>query len=198
MKYRIITAKALTRKMKTRIFLRWFFYALVLLFFYSLMCCGAFKTWQPYLIIPLAAAVSMYEQEFSSSVFGIFCGLLLDMATGSLFGYHALVMMPLCLLTALLSRNLIKVNFINHLIVSVLTCGLLLMFTYIFQYVIWSRPNSEIVLLRVMLPSLAATAVMSAPVYFLTRLIAVKLGHGETKQLDEAANEAADDEKQKV
>ena len=194
MKYRINSTKSYTKKMKTQVFLRWFFYALVMLFFYCLMSCGAFNTWQPYMIICLATAVSMHEQEFSSSVFGIFSGFLLDISAGTLFGFHAALLMPCCMFISLLSRNLTKANFINHVIMNAVVSLLIFGMRYIFEYVIWKTPNSSVVLLKIFIPSFAATVVMAIPVYFLVRLISRKFRPGAGKDFGDTADELHEDE----
>lgn len=196
MKYRINSAKAYTKRMKTQIFLRWLFYALVLLFSYCLMCCGAFHTWQPYFIICLATAVSMREQEFSSSMFGAVCGFLLDIATGTLFGFHAVLLLPCCLMLSLLSRNLIKVNFINHAALNCITALIVFGMFYLFNFIIWNEPNSDIVFWNVFFPSFIATSIMAVPMYFLIKIIAGKFGLDDAREreLKETAEEAAEDE----
>lgn len=191
MRYKIISVGAYTGKMKLRVFLRWFFYSLTLLLLYSLMCCGAFGSWQPYFIVALAVGVSMYEQEFSSSVFGIFCGLVLDMATGTLFGFHAVMLMPFCFLTALLSRNLIKVNFVNHIIATAVTLLAAFSVHYLFTYIVWDTSGGETVILSVLLPSFIATVVTAPAMYFLTKLISEKLSLAGKDILD-LSDEAAE------
>lgn len=192
MRYQINSGGAYTRKMKIRIFMRWFFYALTLILLYSLMSCGAFKTWQPYFIISFAIGVSIHEHEFSSSIFGIFCGFMLDIAMDTLFGFFAVLMMLFCFLMSLFARNLIKVNFVNHLIST--TAATLLSFSmfYLFNYVIWNVSNREIVVLGVLLPSFIATVVTAPLMYFLSKLIWKKFRLNEGPDLVEEIGEAAE------
>ena len=192
MKYRINLGGGYSRKMKIRIFLRWFFYALTLVLLYSLMSSGTFGAWQPFLIISFAIGVSIHEHEFSSSIFGIFCGFMLDIAMGTLFGFFAVLMMPFCFLVSLLARNLIRVNFVNHLIATVITTLFSFFMYYLFNYVIWNISSREIVILNVLLPSFIATAVTAPLMYLLSRLIWRKLTLDESSDLREALEEAAE------
>ena len=192
MRYQINSGAAYTRKMKIRIFLRWFFYALTLVLLYSLMSCGAFGVWQPFLIISFAIGVAIHEHEFSSSIFGIFCGFMLDIAMDTLFGFFAVLMMPFCFLVSLLARNLIRVNFINHLISTVITTLFSFFMFYLFNYMIWDISNREIVISGVLLPSFIATAVTAPLMYFLSRLIWRKLTLDDSSDLIEAVEEAAE------
>ena len=192
MRYQINSVGAYTRKMKIRIFLRWFFYALSLVLLYSLMSCGVFGTWQPFFIISLAIGVAIHEHEFSSSIFGIFCGFMLDIAMNTLFGFFAVVMMPFCFLVSLLARNLIRVNFVNHLISTVITTLFSFSMFYLFNYVIWNISNREIVISAVLLPSFIATVLTAPLMYFLSRLIWRKLSPEDSSDLIEAVEEAAE------
>ena len=192
MRYQINSGGAYTRKMKIRIFLRWFFYALTLVLLYSLMCCGAFGTWQPYLIISFALGVSIHEHEFSSSIFGIFCGFMLDIAMDTLFGFFAVLMMPFCFLMSLLARNLIKVNFVNHLISTAVTVLFAFFMYYLFNYMIWNISNRDIIIFSVLLPSLIATVVTAPLMYFLSKLIWRKLRLNDGPDLAEEMSEAAE------
>ncbi|MCH5200879.1 MAG: rod shape-determining protein MreD [Oscillospiraceae bacterium] len=192
MKYRINLGGGYTRKMKIRIFLRWFFYALALVLLYSLMSSGTFGAWQPFLIISFAIGVAIHEHEFSSSIFGIFCGFMLDIAMGTLFGFFAVLMMPFCFLVSLLARNLIRVNFVNHLIATAITTLFSFSMHYLFTYVIWDVSSREIVILNVLLPSFIATVVTAPLMYLLSRLIWRKLTLDESSDLREALEEAAE------
>ena len=192
MRYQVNLGGGYTRKMKIRIFLRWFFYALTLVLLYSLMSSGTFGAWQPFLIISFAIGVAIHEHEFSSSIFGIFCGFMLDIAMGTLFGFFAVLMMPFCFLVSLFARNLIRVNFVNHLISTVITTLFSFSMYYLFNYVIWNVSSREIVILNVLLPSFIATAVTAPLMYLLSRLIWRKLTLDDSSDLREALEEAAE------
>ncbi len=197
MRYKINPNVAYTRKMKIKVFFRWFFYSLSLVLLYSIMSCGAFGLWQPYLIFALAIGVSMRETEFSSSIFGIFCGFMLDISMDTLFGFFAVCIMPCCFITSLLSHNLIKVNFLNHLIFTGVTALLSFSLYYLFNYVIWNTERRGIIITSILLPSFIATLLTAPLMFFLTRFIASKFGLEENEQLDEAVEEAVDKAEEK-
>lgn len=192
MRYKIKSPVAYTRKMKTIIFFRWFFYSLTLAIVYSIMSCGIFGLWQPYLIISLAISVSMREQEFSSSVFGIFCGFMLDISMGTLFGFFAVFLMPCCFFASLLSRNLIKVNFLNHIICTSVSTLFSFAFYYLFNYIIWNTAGREIILFKILIPSFFATAVTAPLMFFLIKLIAGQLGLADTVNINEVVEEVVE------
>lgn len=197
MRYKINSAVAYTRKMKTKVFFRWFFYFLSLVVLYSIMSCGIFGLWQPYFIISLAIAVSMREQEFSSSVYGIFCGFMLDISVGTLFGFYAVLLMPCCFLSSLLSRNLIKVNFLNHIIFTAVSTLFSFSMYYLFNYVIWNTSGREIIVTKILLPSFIATVITALPIYLLIKFISRKLGLEENVDLNQAMEELVDRREEK-
>lgn len=198
MRYKINSAVAYTRKMKTKVFFKWFFYFLSLVILYSIMSCGIFELWQPYFIISLAIAVSMREQEFASSVFGIFCGFMLDISTCTLFGFYAVCLMPCCFLTALFSRNLIKVNFLNHIIFTAATALVSFAMYYLFNFAIWNTGGREIIITKILIPSFIATVITALPIYLLIRFISRKLGLEENIDLNEAMEEIVDKREEKT
>ncbi len=192
MRYKINSAVAYTRKMKTKVFFKWFFYFLALIILYSIMSCGIFELWQPYFIISLAIAVSMREQEFASSIFGIFCGFMLDISVGTLFGFYAVWLMPCCFLTSLFSRNLIKVNFLNHIIFTAASALFSFVMYYLFNFAIWNTVGREIIITKILLPSFIATVITALPIYLLIKFISRKLGLEENIDLNEAMEEIVD------
>lgn len=189
MRYKIKTPVAYTRKMKTMLFFRWFFYAFSLVTVYSIMNGGFFGLCQPYFIISLAIGVSVREAEFSSAIFGIFCGFMLDMSLGTLFGFFAVFLMPCCFFASLLSRNLIKINLLNHIICTCITTAFLFGAHYLFNYAIWNTQGREIVLFKILVPSFVLTALTAPLMLFLTRLIANRLGNAETIDIDGAVHD---------
>ncbi len=198
MRYKINSAVAYSRKMKTKIFLRWFFYCLILMLLYSLMSCGAFGLWQPFLIISFAVGVSMREQEFASAMFGILCGFMLDIALDTLFGFFAVLLMPCCFLTSLFSRNLIKVNFLNHIMFTAVATLFSFSMHFLFNYAIWNLPGREIIALKVLLPSLGATVLTAPLMYLLSKLLARKLGLENEINLSESLGTAQDTAEEKT
>jgi rod shape-determining protein MreD len=170
------------RKVNRKTVLRWLFYSLILLLFYTVMHGGFFRGWQPVLIIPLAIAVSMHERETGSAIFGIFCGLLIDTACGNLLGMSAVWLMPCALAASLLVMNLMRANFINHIWMSSAVCLIMAFMEYFFVYVIWDTPNSGIILRSLVIPSYVSAVVLSPGVYFLVRLVSLRFREKETGQ----------------
>jgi rod shape-determining protein MreD len=171
------------RRVNKKMLLRWIFYSLILLLFYTIMYGGFFRGWQPILIIPLAIAVAMHERETGSAVFGVFCGLLIDTASGNLLGMSSVWLMPCALAVSLLVMNLMRANFINHIWMSAVTCLLMVFMKYFFVYVIWDTPDSGIILRNYLLPSYLSAILLSPGVYYLVKRISLRFKEKESGQL---------------
>ena len=114
---------------------------------------------------------------------------MLDISVGTLFGFYAVWLMPCCFLTALFSRNLIKVNFLNHIVFTAVTTLFSFSMYFLFNYAIWSTPGREIIVTRILLPSFIATFVTAPLIYFFVKFISRKLGLDDNMDLNEAMEE---------
>lgn len=175
MRYNISHRDELSRTEKRYRAIKWGVLAFTLLFFYVLMRAGIFGVWQPVLLIPLCAAVSMYEDELASCVYALFCGYMIDIASGYVFGFSAVWLMAVCVGASLLVRNLIRVNLFNFCLISLTAVIIEFSMDYLFNVVIWNVPKGEVILLVSIIPTAAATVVLSPLVYYLVRLIESRL-----------------------
>jgi cell shape-determining protein MreD len=179
MNNRIFKSRGIGTKDRLRVFARWFFYSLMLLVFYMLMSGGFFHGWQPILIIPLAIAVAMRQRELSASVFGAVCGLVIDIASGRLFGFSAFWLLPGCLAVSLLVSHLIKVNILNFIWLNAAVCILMALADYFFRYILWNVGNSYFVLLDIIIPAHLSAVILSPLIYLAVKMIWVKLSPPE-------------------
>ncbi|MCL1904043.1 MAG: hypothetical protein FWF94_06485 [Oscillospiraceae bacterium] len=166
---------AIWKKERFRIFMRWFFYSVALLLFYMFMAGGFFGRWQPVLIIPLAVAVAMREQELPASIFGAVCGLIIDIACGNLFGFSGIWLLPGCLAASLLVSHLIKINFLNFMWVNATVCAIMTLTEYFFGYVMWDVSNARLALFGFIIPAHLSAIILSPLIYFGIKYISTKL-----------------------
>ena len=176
MKYNISAREELSRTEKRYRLAKWLTYTVLLVFFYVLMRSGVFGAWQPVMLIPLCAAVSMYESELSSCVFALFCGYMTDIACGYIFGFSAVWLMTVCVLSSLLVRNLIRVNLINFCIIAAAAVLTEFSMDYLFNIVIWNVPKGDVILTVSVIPTAIATLVSSPAVFLLVKLVESRLG----------------------
>lgn len=195
MKFRILRYSAMTRREIFKSIAKWVFFSLVLLVSYTIEVTMPFASWQPYLTLTTAVAVSFFSEELSGAVFAAFAGMMHDLAMGSLFGFTSIWLMPCCLFVTLLVVNLIHRNILNFLWMNLTAVILVQSAELLFKYIIWRNPEIDVVLINYVLPALIATVILSAPLYLIIRQINKKLGvENNTDDILTAFEDVEDDE----
>jgi len=195
MKFRILRYSAMTRREIFKSIAKWVLFSLVLLVSYTIEVTMPFASWQPYLTLTTAVAVSFFSEELSGVVFAAFAGMMHDLAMGSLFGFTSIWLMPCCLFVTLLVVNLIHRNILNFLWMNLTAVILVQSAELLFKYVIWRNPDIDVVLINYVLPALIATVILSAPLYLIIRQINKKLGvENNTDDILTAFEDVEDDE----
>lgn len=195
MKFRILRYSAMTRREIFKSIAKWVLFSLVLLVSYTIEVTMPFASWQPYLTLTTAVAVSFFSEELSGVVFAAFAGMMHDLAMGSLFGFTSIWLMPCCLFVTLLVVNLIHRNILNFLWMNLTAVILVQSAELLFKYVIWRNPDIDVVLINYVLPALIATVILSAPLYLIIRQINKKLGvENNTNDILTAFEDVEDDE----
>lgn len=195
MKFRILRYSAMTRREIFKSIAKWVLFSLVLLVSYTIEVTMPFASWQPYLTLTTAVAVSFFSVELSGVVFAAFAGMMHDLAMGSLFGFTSIWLMPCCLFVTLLVVNLIHRNILNFLWMNLTAVILVQSAELLFKYIIWRNPDIDVVLINYVLPALIATVILSAPLYLIIRQINKKLGvENNTDDILTAFEDVEDDE----
>ena len=195
MKFRILRYSAMTRRAIYKSIAKWVLFSLVLLVSYTIEVTMPFASWQPYLTLTTAVAVSFFSEELSGVVFAAFAGMMHDLAMGSLFGFTSIWLMPCCLFVTLLVVNLIHRNILNFLWMNLTAVILVQSAELLFKYIIWRNPDIDVVLINYVLPALIATVILSAPLYLIIRQINKKLGvENNTDDILTAFEDVEDDE----
>ncbi|EDS01316.1 putative rod shape-determining protein MreD [[Eubacterium] siraeum DSM 15702] len=195
MKFRILRYSAMTRREIYKSIAKWVLFSLVLLVSYTIEVTMPFASWQPYLTLTTAVAVSFFSEELSGVVFAAFAGMMHDLAMGSLFGFTSIWLMPCCLFVTLLVVNLIHRNILNFLWMNLTAVILVQSAELLFKYLIWRNPDIDVVLINYVLPALIATVILSAPLYLIIRQINKKLGvENNTDDILTAFEDVEDDE----
>lgn len=195
MKFRILRYSAMTRREIFKSIAKWVLFSLVLLVSYTIEVTMPFASWQPYLTLTTAVAVSFFSEELSGVVFAAFAGMMHDLAMGSLFGFTSIWLMPCCLFVTLLVVNLIHRNILNFLWMNLTAVILVQSAELLFKYLIWRNPDIDVVLINYVLPALIVTVILSAPLYLIIRQINKKLGvENNTDDILTAFEDVEDDE----
>lgn len=175
MKKMISVSRSRSRKLMLRGFLRWLLYAALLLLFYLWETNPLIRGFCPLLIIPLATSVAMREGELAAGIFGACCGLMLDLASGTILGFSSLWLLVFCPVLSLLSQFLVKSNCISHLALNLGVCLVMMLMDLLFVHWVWERGESGIAFKNELLPAYLGAVIGSIPVYFVVRFIHRKL-----------------------
>lgn len=153
------------------------------------------KGFCPLLIIPLATSVAMFEGDLAAGVFGVFCGLMMDMANGvSVVGFYALWLLCMCPPISLLSRFWVKVNLLSHFVMNAIVVTVMAFMDMVFLHWVWEGSQSVISFKSVILPGYGAALLAAPLIYLLVRFINRKLRPGEQRRLEESARGAEEAE----
>ena len=192
MKRKISVSKAHSHRIMLRGFLRWLFYALLLLLFYLWETNPLIKGFCPLLLIPLATSVALREGELAAGVFGAFCGIMLDMASGTIVGFSALWLLVCCPVISLLSQFWIKINFISHFVMNLAVSIIMAAMDFLFLHWVWEGGDSAITFGNTVLPAYLGAVAGAIPVYFLVTLISNKMRIHRERRPEESSLAAED------
>lgn len=188
-------SRARSRRAMLRVILRWTIYAAIMILFYLFSCNPLIRGFCPLLLIPLATAVAMFEGDLAAGIFGMLCGLLMDMANGSsLAGFYALWLLFACPAISLFSRFLLKVNFVSHFVINAGVALVIAVLDMLFLHWVWEGTQSVVSFVRVVLPSYFGSVLFSIPIYFLISLVVSKLSPSDRRKLGSSARGTDDSE----
>jgi len=147
-------------------------FVFILLFLYVLQSVpGLFVIYgvKPFLTIPAAIAIAMFEGEFAGGVYGAVAGLLCDMGGLLLFGYNGFITAACCIAAGLLIIHLIRCNIFAFLLFAVFTMMLRGTVEYFFAYGMWNHLDASRIFLSVTLPTALYSVIAGIPLFFLLR-----------------------------
>ena len=180
-----------TRAAAIRAVLRWVLFSAVLLIFYLFMGNPLIRGFCPLLIIPLATAVAMREGDLAAGIFGVFCGLMIDIANGvTLLGFSSLWLLIACPIISLSTRFWVKANTLSHFVMNLIVCLVMAGMDMLFLHWVWECSQSGISFVRVILPEYGGAVLFSIPIYWLVALIRKKLMPKEQQRLEKSAQNA--------
>lgn len=130
---------------------------------------------RPLLLIPVALSISMFESTMASMGFGVLCGLLLDFGAGGVLGFYGLFLSVVCYFISLIAANLIQTNFLTAMIISVIVCGALILFQWVFFYLLFEYEYAGYALAAHFIPRLCYTVAAMPIIYYFNRALAIQI-----------------------
>ena len=129
---------------------------------------GFLSLWgvKPFLVIPAAVAIAMYEGEFVGALYGALGGMLCDLGANTFYGFYTITLFLYCTAVGLALIYLMK----NDVKSAVLCClgyvGAMALIEYLFYYLLYAYPGSWQVLLFSLLPRALFTCLLM-PLFYL-------------------------------
>lgn len=148
---------------------RWIVYYLLIIFSFVIMTSGSWK--KPILLVPIALCIAIGNDQMLATYTGAFCGFLIDIACGRLFGYNAVLLSVFCAGVSLIHELYLRRKFINYLVVTVVVSFLQCWLDYKFYYEIWSYEDVERIFYSYTMPVWLYTVVSSVFIYILFRIV---------------------------
>lgn len=148
---------------------RWIAYFLVIFLGFIIMTTG---TWlKPILLVPAVMCISMRNSQLPAAFTGAFCGLLIDIACGRLFGFNAVILAFFCAFVSLIFELYLRPRFFNYLWITALVALAQGWLDYKFYYQIWSFSDSDLIFRTVTMKVWLLTMVSALVIYPVYRLI---------------------------
>lgn len=156
--------------------IRWFIYFLEIIFFYALersynLIPEVFGG-RPVILIPVFIAVSIFEKEYASMIFGIVIGSFLDVSIGNFIGIQTIFLFILGYVLGVLFTYFVNLNFLTFFFTSLIVIPLIFGYRFLFFYILPGFDNVQYAFIHHLVPCAIYTAVISPVVYFINRYIA--------------------------
>ncbi len=149
--------------------LRWILYYVVIILSFMIMTSG---TWlKPVLLVPVALCVTINNNKLASAFTGAFCGLLIDISCGRLFGYNAVLLTVFCVAVSLAFELYFRNKLMNFIWMSAAVAFLQGLLDFEFYFNIWQYPDVDVIFREYTLKVWAYTVISSLFVWLVIKLI---------------------------
>lgn len=130
---------------------------------------------RPVILIPVALAISMFENETVGMFFGLFCGLLIDFGAGGTLGFHGLLLSAVCYGIGLITANLVQTNFLTAMLIAIVTTAALCILHWLFFFVFFGYEHVVYALVSHYIPRFFYTIAITPIIYYFTRALALQI-----------------------
>ncbi|MDR0947694.1 MAG: hypothetical protein LBM87_08150 [Ruminococcus sp.] len=143
----------------------------------------------PLLMIPLTVSVAVFEPAMISAGFACLAGLLLDTVTGSLFGFHGILLLWTGLITSLLFTLFLRRHFLNVFFINAAAAAIICLLRYLFFSSIWGYDPNGLIFKNFYIPMFFLTSLFLVPIYYLIKLLGKVLGKIDDVKIEEKSED---------
>lgn len=131
---------------------------------------------RPLLLIPAAVTIAMFESQTTSTVFGILCGLLIDIGMiNGILGLHAMILALICFIVSYLARDLLQTNVITAFTICCIAMGITVLLQWLLNYVVLGYADPVYALVQHYIPYFLYTVILVFPIYALNRFFVLRI-----------------------
>ena len=91
---------------------------------------------RPLLLIPLAICIACFEEEIPAMAFGVACGVMMDIGTGTHIGFYTITMTIICFFLGYFSDNYFNTKLLSVLALAVIIIPVLISMEFLFFYIL--------------------------------------------------------------
>ena len=123
------------------------------------------------LLIPVALNIAYFEKEIPSMIFGVTCGIVIDLSSGNNIGFYAFFVTLVCFVVSQIFRDYIVVNFLNSLGFSTGIIFVVLTLHFILFYLIAGKSYGGFYYFHHYFPKIIYTILVSPLFYGLNKFL---------------------------
>ena len=122
-------------------------------------------------LLPLLSCICMFEKEKYACWYGLFAGLLMDVVSASMVGYHALINMLICTFIGWISTNYLRNTLLTNLVMGGLFIFLSQSLYWLFFVEFKQTAGASGIYLSLYLPTIVFNILLVMPFFFLVLAI---------------------------
>lgn len=135
---------------------------------------------KPVLLIAFALVISRYEKEIPATAFGFASGVLCDLGVSNTVGYFTIALTIVCYFQCLLLNNVVVKNFINSMLLSLVSIVLVISLYFVFFYIMQGFDHALYYFTNHYLSRIIYTFICYVPLYFINKFIYYELNEKDT------------------
>ena len=131
-------------------------------------------------MLPLLSCICMFEKENFAPWYGLGCGLLMDMVSPSMVGYHALILLAVCTFIGWISSNYLRNTLLTNLLSGSILIFLNQSLYWLFFVEFKQTGGATGIYFSKFLPTIIINIILVIPFFFV--VLAVKKRFKEKKE----------------
>ena len=125
----------------------------------------------PCLLVSLALAIAVFENELPAMFFGLVCGALTDLGFSNSIGTFAVGLTIVCFIIGFCANNLVATNFLGVMVTATVVITALLSLHFVFVYVIKGYDNASVYFVNHYISRIVQTIICTAVLYYVNKFL---------------------------